>query len=197
MSTVVCQKLPPTTVTVFGSVTPIPRSPSCVSPPPVTTGVPAARPVCDAALLVTSPTGFPDSTTSGKTSGRRPQSSAASGDHCLRLRLNIAELEPIEGSVTYRPDRRKSIQSLIMPRCAMLLKSSGLFFFIHRRRGGAVIETQSPPSKNIFSASPFLIIQAASLAALESTFGQAQTSRPALSYRTIPSLMLLALTAFT
>ena len=38
-TTVCCQNVPPTTVTLPGSVTPIPTSPSCVSAPPTTTGV--------------------------------------------------------------------------------------------------------------------------------------------------------------
>src|SRR5208282_5041829 len=49
----------------------------------------------------------------------------------------------------------------------------------------------------IFSAVPAFIIDVASFTALESTFGQAQSSFPTSSYSTMPSLMLLALTALT
>ncbi len=49
VTAVSCQKLPPTRVSRSGRTTPIPTSPSCVSAPPTTTGVPAARPVSSAA----------------------------------------------------------------------------------------------------------------------------------------------------
>src|SRR5207237_866635 len=78
---VCCQKVPPMTVKLPGSTTPIPTRPSCVSAPPTTTGVPAFKPVSAAAAAVTCPATVPGSSTRGKMSGFIPQMSMISGDH--------------------------------------------------------------------------------------------------------------------
>ena len=79
---------------------------------------------------------------------------------------------------------------------AMRLKTSGWCRLIQRNLAGDVIETQSPPVSKIFRASPALISSAASSPARESTFGQAQISVPAASYRTMPSRIAVLETPF-
>ena len=56
----------------------------------------------------------------------------------------MAELEPSDGSVTNSPERRLRIQSPSIPTCAIEANTSGSCRAIHRNRGGAVIDTQSP-----------------------------------------------------
>ena len=77
-----------------------------MSAPPATTGVPARRPVCAAAAAVTAPTTVPGSTTAGSTPGEIPQVRAIAADQFRLARLNMPELEPQDGSVTWTPASR-------------------------------------------------------------------------------------------
>ena len=106
VTTVSCQKLPPTSVTRPGPTTPIPTSPSCVSAPPTTTGVPAARPVSSAAPAVSGPAIVPGSRTSGVILDDSPTSASDSLDQSRVPRSNRLELDPDDGSVTKRPVNR-------------------------------------------------------------------------------------------
>ena len=56
-----CQKVPPKIAASPGWTAPTPTAPSWASPPPMTMGVPAARPVWRAAAWETSPKRSPDS----------------------------------------------------------------------------------------------------------------------------------------
>jgi hypothetical protein len=143
---VVCQNVPPITVVAPGSVIPRPTRASWVSAPPITTGVPGARPASRAAASVTSPATVPGSSTGGSVAASTPHRALSSGDHARRARSNIAELDPTDGSVMWRPVSRYTIQSLSMPSMATRAKSSGSWRASHRSRGGAVIATQSPPT---------------------------------------------------
>ena len=197
VTTVSCQKLPPTRVSRSGATTPIPTRPSWVSAPPTTTGVPAARPVSADARALSRPTTVPGSRTSGIRSADRPTRSSDALDHVRARRSNRFELEPADGSVTNRPVSRYRTQSLSIPMWAMRRNVSGSCAAIQRKRAGEVIETQSPPCSKIRRARPSATSSPASAAARESTFGHAQISRPSASYRTIPSRMLVLLTAAT
>jgi hypothetical protein len=102
---VFCQNVPATTV-YSAFPTPAPSRPSWVSAPPATTGVPARSPVCPAAAAVTSPTTVPGSATGGSTSGGSPHSTGMDRDQRRCASVNMAELDPHDGSVTCVPDSR-------------------------------------------------------------------------------------------
>ncbi len=153
-TTVLCQKLPPTSVKALGVVRPMPSRPSWVSAPPTTTGVPAARPVSAAALAVTPPSTLPGWRTFGKMLGSRPINRISSADQVAFARSNRPELAPIDGSVAYSPESFVRTQSLSMPMWAMRPKTSGWCRLIQRNLAGEVMETQSPPVSKIFRASP-------------------------------------------
>ena len=67
-------------------------------------------------------------------------------DQSLAARSNMAELEPSERSVTNSPHSRVRIQSPSIPTWAIAPNTSGWWRAIQRKRGGAVIDTQSPAS---------------------------------------------------
>ena len=127
--------------------------------------------------------------------GSRPSHDSTSGDQLRSASSNRFELEPADGSVTNLPLRRVSTQSDSMPTWAMASHVRGSWSRIQRKRPGDVMATQSPPCSKIRRASPLLTRSSASADARESTLGHAQISRPAASYRTMPSRMLVAETA--
>ena len=159
--------------------------------------MPGASPVSAAARAVTPPSTLPGSRTGGKTAVGKSTSSMISRDQVRAARSNMPELDPHDGSVANSPDSRARTQSLSIVTWATRARTSGSWAMIQSRRAGEVIDTQSPPVSKILRASPRRTRIPASSTARESTFGQAQISVPSSSYRTMPSRMLVLLTAAT
>ncbi len=99
-SIVFCQNVPASTVN-SPARTPAPSSPSWVSAPPATTGVPGRRPVCAGGLRGDRADRRARVGHRRQHPGGRPQISAISADQARRARLNMPELEPHDGSVTW------------------------------------------------------------------------------------------------
>ena len=101
--TTCCQNVPPRTAVCAGRTTPNPRQPSCTSPPPTTTGVPAFRPQSSAACELTTPSNVPVSLTGERISARRPAISSNAGFQLRVVRSRSPVVPALEGSTASSP----------------------------------------------------------------------------------------------
>ena len=104
---------------------PAPSAPIGPSPPPITTGVPASRPVAAAASAVTCPTTAVDGTMSGNSERGTSAASISSVDHSAAAWSYALVLEASDGSVASTPVSRYATKSLASTTVRAREKTSG------------------------------------------------------------------------